>query len=334
MPVTVVVHGQRRLGPTDGAVGRGTRRALTFDGPRIVIGRGDGADVRLPDPSVSHRHATLRLRGTEYLLVDEGSANGTRIGRIKLSAHSPRVVRSGELTRVGRVWLEIVIDPTPPTKQAHQAAKELALDLVAESLAADGEPARPVVTVEEGPDAGRSFVLDGGQGTVGRSTEVAISLTDPDVSRRHADLSVRGDVLVVRDLGSKAGTRIGEREVTSTDIVWKAEESLRLGATELRYTYPAAAALAELDRAPDEKLAASELEDEEDEPIVQAPDEAISDAAPEPDPGPEEEEDFREIRRPTVRREKVRWGITDFAVMLVALGILSLSALGYFVLLK
>ena len=37
--------------------------SITFDAPRVVLGRGEGTDVRLPDPSVSHRHASLRQRG-------------------------------------------------------------------------------------------------------------------------------------------------------------------------------------------------------------------------------------------------------------------------------
>lgn len=325
-------------------LGSRPRHALTFDGPRIVIGRGDGADVRLPDASVSHRHATLRLRGTEYILVDEGSANGTRIGRIKMSPHSPRVVRTGEVVRVGRVWIEIVIDPTPPTKQAHLVAKQIALALVTDALIAEGEPANavyPVMEVEEGPDAGKSWVLDGDGACLGRAQDIAISLTDPDVSRRHADVVVRGDVLVVRDLGSKGGTHVGEREVGTADVTWKQDDRLVVGSTVFRYTYPAATALGELERAPDDKLLARDLEDEEDEaPIVVAPDEAVATAALEAsDPtgvadAIEEDEDFREVRRPTIRREKVRWGITDFAVMLVALGIVGLSALGYVVLLK
>lgn len=346
MPVTVVVHGERRpaSGPEAGRRGaEPTARALTFDGPRIVLGRGDGADVRLPDASVSHRHATLRLRGTEYILVDEGSANGTRIGRIQLSPQSPRVVRSGEVARIGRVWVEILIGPTPPTKQAHHVAKEIALGLVSEALLAEGEApsaVHPVLEVEEGPDAGKSYVLDGPTGSLGRASDIAISLTDPDVSRRHADVTVRGDVLVVRDLGSKGGTRIGEREIGSTDVVWKPEERLTLGSTVVRYTYPAAVALAEIERAPDEKVSARDLADDQDDaPVVAAPDEAagtdaaLAAMAPE-DIGAEDDLDFREVRRPVVRRDKVRWGFTDFAVMLVALGIVGLSALGYVVLLK
>ena len=58
---------------------------ITFDAPRIVIGRGDGCEVRLPDPSVSHRHASIRQRGTDYIVLDEGSTNGTFVGPVRLS---------------------------------------------------------------------------------------------------------------------------------------------------------------------------------------------------------------------------------------------------------
>ena len=61
MPVTVIV----RSGDPRSTDERSSP-SLVFDGPRIVIGRGAGSDVRLPDPSVSFRHASLRATGSEY----------------------------------------------------------------------------------------------------------------------------------------------------------------------------------------------------------------------------------------------------------------------------
>jgi pSer/pThr/pTyr-binding forkhead associated (FHA) protein len=59
---------------------------LTFGGskqtvskPRIVIGRSREADVRVPDESMSRRHAEIRQEDGEYWLVDLGSMNGTRV---------------------------------------------------------------------------------------------------------------------------------------------------------------------------------------------------------------------------------------------------------------
>src|SRR5690606_17584935 len=67
MPVTVAV----RSGNAPAGQGVDDAPSLTFEGPRIVLGRGAGSDVRLPDPSVSTRHATIRQAGTEYAIVDE-----------------------------------------------------------------------------------------------------------------------------------------------------------------------------------------------------------------------------------------------------------------------
>src|SRR5271166_3058934 len=84
---------------------------LTLDAPRLVLGRGDGCDVRLPDPSVSHRHASIRQRGGEHVLLDENSTNGTFMDRVRLPPQTPRVLRSGERVRLGRVWIEIRFEP-------------------------------------------------------------------------------------------------------------------------------------------------------------------------------------------------------------------------------
>src|SRR5258708_38872961 len=103
MPLTVIV---RSAGGEDAR--------LTFDGTqRVVIGRGPGSDVRLPDSSVSHRHATLRSQGAQFLVVDEGSTNGTFVGSVRIAQGTSRIVRSGDRVRVGRVWLEMRIDQSP-----------------------------------------------------------------------------------------------------------------------------------------------------------------------------------------------------------------------------
>jgi pSer/pThr/pTyr-binding forkhead associated (FHA) protein len=114
---------------------------ISLDAPRIVIGRGEGCEIRLPDPSVSHRHASIRQRGSDYVVVDEGSTNGTFVGPVRLSPQAPRLVQSGELVRVGRIWLELTIEPVPVTDDAPMATREMALALVSSALAAQGEAA-------------------------------------------------------------------------------------------------------------------------------------------------------------------------------------------------
>src|SRR5690349_24392013 len=122
MALRIVVLAGANAG-TDGEL------SLSLDAPRVVIGRADGCEIRLPDPSVSHRHASIRQRGADYILVDEGSTNGTFIGPVRLSPHAPRVLRSGDPIRVGRIWLEVRVGHGVPTQNAPLATKELALGL-------------------------------------------------------------------------------------------------------------------------------------------------------------------------------------------------------------
>jgi pSer/pThr/pTyr-binding forkhead associated (FHA) protein len=116
---------------------------ISLDAPRVVIGRGEGCEIRLPDPSVSHRHASIRQRGSEYVVVDEGSTNGTFVGPVRLSPQAPRIVRSGELVRVGRIWLELTIETVPVTDDVQLTTREIALSLVSSALAAQGEASAP-----------------------------------------------------------------------------------------------------------------------------------------------------------------------------------------------
>lgn len=54
-------------------------RVVTLTRGSTVVGRGNEADLRLPDTGVSRRHAEFRLDGTNVRLADLGSTNGTRV---------------------------------------------------------------------------------------------------------------------------------------------------------------------------------------------------------------------------------------------------------------
>ncbi len=62
--------------------------------------------------------------------------------------------------------------------------------------------------VVSGPDAGRVEPIARGQLRIGRDPRCEVRLTDPDVSRLHAELTVRPSGVSVRDLDSSNGTAI------------------------------------------------------------------------------------------------------------------------------
>jgi pSer/pThr/pTyr-binding forkhead associated (FHA) protein len=230
---------------------------ISLDAPRIVIGRGDGCEVRLPDPSVSHRHASIRQRGSDYVVVDEGSTNGTFVGPVRLSPQAPRIVRSGELIRVGRIWLELMIEPVLVTDDAPLATREIALSLVSAALAAQGEAAAAKLVVTSGPDQGKELPLVelGRPYVIGRGPGLDLTLSDVDCSRRHVEVSRRGAGIWIKDLGSKNGARLdGHALSPNKDTPWPRGKLVQLGATELSYDDPVAEALVEIEAGSDEKM--------------------------------------------------------------------------------
>ncbi len=301
---------------------------ITLDAPRIVIGRGDGCEIRLPDPSVSHRHASIRQRGAEYIVLDEGSTNGTFVGPVRLAPQAPRVLRSGDLVRVGRVWLEIVIEQIPPTPNATLATCEMALALVAEALAAEGAPAVPRVHIAEGPGMGAELTLDtsGRTYVVGRLKSADLSIDDPDLSRRHVELVRRGEKLVIIDLGSKNGSKLAERKLDSgEEIAWPKGASLQIGATRLVYEDPVSEALEQLEKAADERIRDNEL--------IDPPTGTTPRAEPTPSGASAKSSGRRDApvsKRPNraVRADPGGWTLADVLVAFLAVVVLGMSIAG------
>lgn len=299
---------------------------ITFDAPRVVIGRGEGCEVRLPDPSVSHRHASIRQRGTEYIVVDEGSTNGTFVGPLLLSPQASRVLKSGDRIRVGRVWLEVVLEHVPATQQPQLATKEIALALVADALKAQGQEAELVLCVTEGPDAGMQLDIAGfgKRYVVGRGQGADLRVTDVDASRRHVELERQGDQIKVRELGSKNGSLLDGDPLAETLTVWKPGQVLRLGANHFSYTDPLSSALAQLEAAEDERLDATEelAAAHADHTPSDVEARSVNAAAPQ---GP-----LVEQPRTPPKRGKSRLANADFVVAVLALFVLVVSALGLY----
>ncbi|APR83846.1 FHA domain protein [Minicystis rosea] len=323
MAVTIVVLSGSEPGLPD--------LSLTLDSPRIVIGRGDGCEVRLPDPSVSSRHASLRQRGGEYVLLDEGSRNGTFHGPVRLPPQTPRVVRSGERVRVGRVWLEVRFEPAIVKGSTAAAARELALSLVSRGLASQGEEPGPRVSVLDGPDAGQALPVD----VMGHTWSIAsgdadIVIGDAALAKRRIEITRRGDALLLRDLGAGPPLLLDDAPLAHDDATWRAGQVLTVGRTRVAYDYVAAAALAEIERSPDEAMADDEA------PSAPAGTVASSDDTPPPDdvksldttptPGPID----AVARKPKKAADAGGWGMLDSAVVILAIGVLVLSVLGGF----
>src|SRR5712675_3017767 len=77
----------------------------------VTIGRHDGNEFQIADPSVSGRHCEVRVRGDELVVRDLQSTNGTFVDDKKISEG---VVKLGQTLRVGEV--ELRFEASAPTE--------------------------------------------------------------------------------------------------------------------------------------------------------------------------------------------------------------------------
>ena len=79
----------------------GSAEAFSLDQPLTTVGRGEGVDISLPDPSVSRLHAEIVRRGPHLYVADLGlSTNGTRVNGRPISR---RVLTDGDVLSFGTV---------------------------------------------------------------------------------------------------------------------------------------------------------------------------------------------------------------------------------------
>ena len=78
----------------------GHTAGMIYDiGDGAVLGRGEGAEIRLEDPFASSRHAQLTLQAGVIVLEDLGSTNGTYLNEELLAGPAP--LHPGDRVRIG-----------------------------------------------------------------------------------------------------------------------------------------------------------------------------------------------------------------------------------------
>ncbi len=237
--------------------------SLTLDVPRIVIGRSKGSDIQLPDPSVSPRHASIRLQGGRNLVMDEGSTNGVLVvtpgerasAAVRLPPLTPRVLADGDFIRIGRIWLEVSFRVGVPSTSAD--VKRVAHAVLRHALQEDGE--RCFAHLELAGAAVLELQDEAQEHVLGRAKDCALVINDALASRRHAALVCEGRHWVVRDLGSKRGTTLAGDTVTRAGNRLRDGAQLTIGSSVFVFRDPLENALTQMRAAEDVKLSAAAL---------------------------------------------------------------------------
>lgn len=85
-------------------------RAHDLHMDRTTIGRVDDNTFQISDPSVSSHHCEVLLRGSEVVIRDLNSTNGTFINDARVS-ESP--LKPGQMLRLGQIEIKLEVEGAP-----------------------------------------------------------------------------------------------------------------------------------------------------------------------------------------------------------------------------
>jgi pSer/pThr/pTyr-binding forkhead associated (FHA) protein len=191
---------------------------------RLTIGRDKANGLVINDEGISIFHAELRQEDKKLFLRDCGSVNGTFLNGTKLTGTAE--IKAGDIFRLHLVEFEIVDPSRTQTELPQRVNREVE------------RPALPQwqVKATTGAMAGKLFPIDGTK-IVGRDPGCDIIVTGTHVSRRHAELSIRGGQLWVKDLGSSNGSFVNGKR--NEEVILKNGDEVKFDAMTFRVVGPA-----------------------------------------------------------------------------------------------
>jgi hypothetical protein len=95
--------------------GPGAGQQFTLDPtlqPVLSVGRSSGSQIRLNDHRASRHHADFTWNGRQWMVVDQGSTNGTYVNGMQV--HSPYELRVGDRVTIGDTTMVLRGAAAPP----------------------------------------------------------------------------------------------------------------------------------------------------------------------------------------------------------------------------
>jgi ABC transport system ATP-binding/permease protein len=172
-------------------------RSQAIEVSPFVLGRAVEVDFVLSHPEISRRHCRVVREGEQWFLEDLGSQRGTLLNGSRISGRAE--LKNGDQITLG------------PIVVAFGAISDDGKESTTESGAAPGS-----VLYRKQP----ADVLPLTAPLVfGRSDEADVQLSDPSVSRRHAQLEQEAAGFRLVDLHSKSGSFVNGRRFDAHDLV-------------------------------------------------------------------------------------------------------------------
>ncbi|HZU29338.1 MAG TPA: FHA domain-containing protein [Bryobacteraceae bacterium] len=191
----------------------GQRQEFTLSKAEISVGRAATSDISLQDPKVSRSHTRIECGSDGCVVVDLGSANGTKVNGTPVQRAK---LKSGDRITIGACTLcfqtgapsddlELTRIDTPA-----ELDKTLALQTL-HTLVHETRTPRLTVTT---PRSTSEVTLDRDVLTIGRRIDNDLVIDSPRASRYHARIERSGSSFMLCDLNSDNGTFVRGERVT------------------------------------------------------------------------------------------------------------------------
>lgn len=193
-----------------GVSGVEEEKEVTFNQNIVKAGRLKDNDLMLPGGNISRLHFTITFEETEYYLTD-CSANGTLLNGERLVRDQRRPLRDQDLIQAGDFLIHFSI--VSETGQYEKTTDYLQAKFAQFMAGPAEEKAGPYLLIVGGPTGGTKVELHQEMMEIllGRTPDCPLQIPSPTVSKQHARIIRRGDILELEDLGSVNGTMINGR---------------------------------------------------------------------------------------------------------------------------
>lgn len=178
----------------------GRSEPVNLVAPGKTIGKGAINDIVIDENGVSGFHADLKVEGNVVTITDVNTKTGTQLNGELLSG--PTNLRAGDVIMIQGVELEVVED------DASSHAKTLVLSGHALDVTSTGWQ----LIADSGPEKGQHIPIRT-RIEIGRALDCDISILEPALSRKHAEVEPEDSDLILRDLGSANGTHVNGEKV-------------------------------------------------------------------------------------------------------------------------
>lgn len=180
--------------------------------PGQTIGRTPVNDIVIDEDGVNGFHADLKVEGDRVILSDVNTEAGTWLNGERLSG--PVDLKAGDVISIQGAELEVVEAPDGEESKTLVLSGTALLEMGAGGWA---------LVADSGPEKGQIIPVKD-KIVIGRALECDLSILEPGLSRRHAELALVGDELVLTDLESSNGTyvngeKIQEHQLKEGDVM-------------------------------------------------------------------------------------------------------------------